>query len=236
MALAQQQLRSSLPARLVDFFNRYPPQLYSAKFTGVTIPLTRRDAKIIRIAESEQQKHEEALKQQGAQYGAPTPSSSPISTASPEATRIQTSSITDSHQTSSSTPSPAETKPPRHPFPPNPFLPFRNPATGRWAGPRFGLRQQADLVKLAKAHKVEALLPPGRKATAFKEQRILEKGLRVKGTGEGEKVKGHIWERTLQATLLKRREALEQMPALVREWERRGHGRGWKKWPKVRTK
>jgi large subunit ribosomal protein L25 len=66
---------------------------------------------------------------------------------------------------------------------------------------------------------VEALLPPGRKSTEYKEQRILEKGLRVKGTGEGQKVKGHKWERTMNATLEKRRKAMEEMPELIRQWK-----------------
>ena len=71
--------------------------------------------------------------------------------------------------------------------------------------------------------------------------------------GEGQKVKGHAWERHVGATLEKRRTAMENMPELVKEWKRvsflklmlhlswvymlttllqRGHGRGWKKYPK----
>ena len=83
----------------------------------------------------------------------------------------------------------------------------------------MGLRRQAELVKIAKKHGVEALLPPGRKSTEFKEHRILEKGLRVRGTGEGQKVKGHKWERTMGATLEKRRKAMEEMPEMIREWK-----------------
>ncbi|KAJ6614630.1 hypothetical protein B0H10DRAFT_2044834 [Mycena sp. CBHHK59/15] len=33
---------------------------------------------------------------------------------------------------------------------PNPFLPWRNPKTGKWAPPKFSLRQQADLIKKRK--------------------------------------------------------------------------------------
>jgi len=94
------------------------------------------------------------------------------------------------------------------------------------------LRRQAELVKLAKKYNIEELLPPGRKSTAFKEQRILQRGLRIKGTGEGQKVKGHKWERNVGATLEKRRVAMEKMPEIIREWKQRGHGRGWKKYPK----
>ncbi|KAJ6547027.1 hypothetical protein B0H19DRAFT_954832 [Mycena capillaripes] len=43
---------------------------------------------------------------------------------------------------------------------PNPFLPWRNPKTGRWAPPKYSLRQQADLIKKAKATSTVHLLPP----------------------------------------------------------------------------
>ncbi|KAJ6488554.1 hypothetical protein C8R47DRAFT_1215789 [Mycena vitilis] len=44
---------------------------------------------------------------------------------------------------------------------PNPFLPWRNPKTGRWAPSKYSLRQQADLIKQAKATGTAHLLPPG---------------------------------------------------------------------------
>lgn len=121
-------------------------------------------------------------------------------------------------------------------WPSNPFLPFKNPATGRWLGPKYSLREQADLCKLARKHKIEDLLPPSRKSSAFRAARALEKGLRVRGTGEGQKVKGHLWERHMPAMLEKRRKALEEMPQLIREWQQRAHGNAWKKWPKAKTK
>jgi Mitochondrial ribosomal protein mL59 len=102
---------------------------------------------------------------------------------------------------------------------PNPFLPYRNPSTNRWRAPQISLRRQADLVKLAQKHGVEPLLPPSRKSSVFKEARILEKGLRVRGTGEGQKVKGHKWERQMPAKLEKRRKAMEGMPEMVRLWK-----------------
>ncbi|KAG6830593.1 hypothetical protein H0H92_015874 [Tricholoma furcatifolium] len=46
---------------------------------------------------------------------------------------------------------------------PNPFLPHKNPLTGRWAPPTISLRRQADLVKKAKASNGLYLLPPGPK-------------------------------------------------------------------------
>lgn len=196
-----------LPKRLLDFFARYPPKLYSAKFTGITIPLTRAEAKM------------------AAQARASEVTNIPESSTSPPDNATSESST----QSESETPLPTSRK---DRLPPNPFMPFRNPATGRWRGATIGLRRQAELVKIARIHGVEPLLPPSRKSTAFKEQRILQRGLRVKGTGEGQKVKGHKWERTLGATIEKRRAAMEAMPELIREWKQKGHGRGWKKYPK----
>jgi len=46
---------------------------------------------------------------------------------------------------------------------PNPFIPHKNPLTGRWAPPKYSLRQQADLVKSAKASNLIHLLPFGPK-------------------------------------------------------------------------
>ncbi|KAL4973939.1 hypothetical protein BDW66DRAFT_93829 [Aspergillus desertorum] len=115
---------------------------------------------------------------------------------------------------------------------PNPFLPRKNFRTGKWIGPRYGLRQQAELVKLAIKYNVEALLPPGKKSTEYKETRRAERGLQIKGTGIGQKVKGHKWERTMEGRLEDRRKAMMEMPEMIRLWKQRGHGRGWKKWPK----
>ena len=42
----------------------------------------------------------------------------------------------------------------------NPFLPSKNPETGRWRGPQYSLRRSADLFKLAKKFGVNDLLPP----------------------------------------------------------------------------
>ncbi|KXG47116.1 uncharacterized protein PGRI_038620 [Penicillium griseofulvum] len=112
----------------------------------------------------------------------------------------------------------------------NPFLPHKR--HGKWEGPRYGLRQQADLMKLAIKYNVEALLPPSRKSPEFKATRRAERGLQVKGTGVGHKVKGHKWERTMESRLEDRRKAMEGMPEMVRLWKQRGHGRGWRQWPK----
>ncbi|KAG1745282.1 hypothetical protein EDB19DRAFT_1693641 [Suillus lakei] len=45
----------------------------------------------------------------------------------------------------------------------NPFIPKLNPKTGRWAPPKYSLRQQASLIKKARESGTLALLPPGPK-------------------------------------------------------------------------
>jgi large subunit ribosomal protein L25 len=70
--------------------------------------------------------------------------------------------------------------------------------TGKWHDPVFSLRRQADLVKLARQHGVESLLPMSVKSTEYRLQRRMENGLRVKGTGVGQRVKGKESERTMK--------------------------------------
>ena len=113
----------------------------------------------------------------------------------------------------------------------NPFLPFKNPQTGNWHPPHYSLRHQADLFKLASLHDCLPLMPPSPKHPTLKAQKRIEHGLRVKGTGEGQKVKGKYWERTLKTRLETRRRAMESMPDMINLWRERGHGRGWKKYP-----
>ena len=114
----------------------------------------------------------------------------------------------------------------------NPFLPFKNPRTGNWHPPVYSLRRQGELFKLAQAHNVLPLMPPSPKHPELKEQKRIDHGLRVQGTGVGKKVKGKLWERTLRTRLEDRRKAVESMPETIRLWKERGHGRYWKKWPK----
>ncbi|KIV99157.1 uncharacterized protein PV09_09112 [Verruconis gallopava] len=118
----------------------------------------------------------------------------------------------------------------------NPFLPWRNPITLRWRGPYYGLRRQAMLCKAAERHGVAELLPFSIKSPAEKLRRREERGLRVKGTGEEQKVKGHKWEREMKGKLRERKEAMLKMDELVREWKQKGHGRGWKNWPSGKAK
>lgn len=82
---------------------------------------------------------------------------------------------------------------------PNPFRFVRNPATGKWQDPVYSQRRQAQLVQLAREHGVEELLPETRKGTEYRVAHRVEHGLRVKGTGVGQKVKGHIHERHMIA-------------------------------------
>ncbi|KAF7789669.1 hypothetical protein EIP86_000615 [Pleurotus ostreatoroseus] len=46
---------------------------------------------------------------------------------------------------------------------PNPFLPWKNPDTGKWAPAKYSMRRQADLVKTARKEGLLHLLPPGPK-------------------------------------------------------------------------
>ncbi|OCK78691.1 hypothetical protein K432DRAFT_435823 [Lepidopterella palustris CBS 459.81] len=114
----------------------------------------------------------------------------------------------------------------------NPFQPTKHYRSGRWHSPVYGLRRQAEMVKLAEKHGVVSLLPYTIKLPGERAKRREERGLRVKGTGVGERVKGKLWERTLKGRLEERRQAMLDMPRLIQEWKQKGHGRGWKKWPK----
>lgn len=82
---------------------------------------------------------------------------------------------------------------------PNPFLPHKHPATGKWQEPEYSLRRQAELVKLAREAGVEELLPFTHKGTEERIRKRVEEGLQVKGTGVGQQVKGHLHERMLAA-------------------------------------
>ena len=204
------EVSARLPKRLQYFLTRFPPELYSAKVTKITILLTKiaaKEAAALRLP-SVQKDQEGKISYQYQQPTLPPARSSP-NTSSNEASTEE--AVNEAVETSN--------VPLVNQLPPNPFLPRKNFTTGRWAGAKIGLREQAALVKMAKENDMEDLLPPGRKSTAFKEQRLLERGLRVRGTGEGQKVKGHKWERSMNTKLEKRREAMETMPALIREWE-----------------
>lgn len=148
-----------------------------------------------------------------------TQSATGITAPSETATTATTSTVTPTDANSSATelaskPSESEPLPYR-----NPFAPHKNFVTGKWHGPVYGLRRQAELCKLARSYGVEELLPYTVKKSGEKEKRRLERGLRVKGTGVGEKVKGHAWERTLHGRLEKRKDAMLNMPEMIQTWK-----------------
>ena len=134
------------------------------------------------------------------------------------------SSSTSPLNTSSTDPNAilVETTAPTHNKAPNyenPFRSTKHSVTGNWHDPIYSLRRQADLVKMARVHGVEELLPFTVKGTQERIRRREEHGLRVKGTGVGQKVKGKYWERTIKGRLEKRRQAMLEMPKMIREWK-----------------
>ena len=137
-------------------------------------------------------------------------------TSSPLATTLPTSSLDPDTrhveaEVSVELPSPAKAS--------NPFKPRKHPVTGAWHGPVYSLRRQADLVKMARNHGVEELLPHTTKKTEERLKKREQHGLRVRGTGVGQKVKGKAHERTLQARLNRRKQAMLQMPAMIQQWK-----------------
>ncbi|KAH9867342.1 hypothetical protein IAQ61_007934 [Plenodomus lingam] len=210
------ELAKTLPPRLLRFFQRYPPpSLFPTLSSKLSQPPTP----------PSQSTHED-----------PTI----ISTTPPSDPNAATTEVVPASQENlipSSAPRNSSIPPEAYDLPyPNPFLPSKNFTTGRWRSPVYGLRKQADLVKLASEYGVVDLLPWTIKKPGEKERRRMEKGLQVKGTGEGQRVKGKLWERTLKGRLEMRRQAMLNMPALIQEWKQKGHGRGWKKWPSSRAK
>jgi len=207
-----EQLANTLPKPLLNFFRRFPPG---------SIPQTPPPTVEERIAAITAQQAEATNLDQSS-----TSSTTPASISSSSPSPSPWTSITPETQKALLAASPLAD--PTY----NPFLPWKNPVTGRWRGARYGLRRQADLCKMARKYGVEELLPWSSKLSWVKEEKKELKGLRVKGTGVGQRVKGHLWERTMKGRLEERREAMRAMPELIREWKQKGHGRGWKKWPK----
>lgn len=202
------EIAKSLPPRLIRFFQKYPPP---ALFPH------------LRIASSNLSTETQASTNP-ATPTTPTPIAQDVSVevnSTPDLTAVPRTAPKNSNIPSEAFDLPYH----------NPFLPFKNVVTGKWHSPTYGLRKQADLVKLASEYGVVDLLPWTIKKPGEKEKRRIERGLQVKGTGEGQKVKGKKWERTLPGRLELRRQAMLDMPALIQEWKQKGHGRGLKKWP-----
>lgn len=72
---------------------------------------------------------------------------------------------------------------------------------------------------MARNYGVEQLLPWSRKKSSVKQARRETYGLRVRGTGVGQIVKGHVWEREMVTKMEKRREAMVNMPEMIKEWK-----------------
>lgn len=81
----------------------------------------------------------------------------------------------------------------------NPFLPTIHPVTQRRHDPIYSMRRQANLVKQARKYGIEELLPWSSKKTEVRLAKKVAFGSRVKGTGVGQRVKGHKHERELNS-------------------------------------
>lgn len=101
---------------------------------------------------------------------------------------------------------------------PNPFRFYKHPVTGKWHDPAYSQRRQAELVKMAREHGVEDLLPETRKGIEYRLAHRVEHGLRVKGTGVGQKVKGHIHERHMIAKYVRLYHLVENVANRFAGW------------------
>lgn len=90
----------------------------------------------------------------------------------------------------------------------NPFKPHRDPRTGKYHGPRYSLRRQADIIKLALRFGVADLLPPSEKMNRllYGKKRPMVGTLRPKGTYE---------ERTRETYVEKKQKSLEEALRIV---------------------
>lgn len=197
---------SFLPLRLRNFFAKYPPQHYSA----AVAPASR----LVPPADAVSNSHNPTASDT-------TSDEFDLSSLSPEDLPTPYTPNRDAkgnkrNPTAWSASKAILYNDPEHP---NPFLPQPSPNGKKWRSPKYGLRQQADLIKMAKKYGVEELLPTSRKSTIFKETRLAERGLAIKGTGIGQKVKGHKWERTMETRLEERKKAMMEMPELIRQWK-----------------
>lgn len=234
---------STLPQRLLNFFAKYPPERYSGVAQpslmtlppAMTEPVAEAETKI-EAAESESAEAvaetvaategvaEAAAEKQAEAEAAETATTTTTTTTTAKLDKLPSPYTPNRDAKGTKKPDPTLWSPSKALLQtskqyPNPFLPTKNTKTNKWWSPKYSLRMQADLVKLAKKHGVEELLPIGRKSTIFKETRRMERGLAIKGTGIGQKVKGHKWERLMETKLEDRRKAMMEMPELIRLWK-----------------
>ncbi|AMD19076.1 HBR175Cp [Eremothecium sinecaudum] len=67
----------------------------------------------------------------------------------------------------------------------NPFLPNKNPTTGRYHDPKYSLRRMSDLYKLAYRYGLQDLLPPSKKLffeEKYEKKKMMRGVLLPKGT------------------------------------------------------
>ncbi|KAK6198487.1 mitochondrial ribosomal protein MRPL25 [Scheffersomyces amazonensis] len=91
----------------------------------------------------------------------------------------------------------------------NPFLPNKNPESGRWHGAKISLRRSSDLYKMARKFGIQDLLPPLPKK--FYEEKYNNKNW-MRGVLQQKK---HKWERELPQKLEARKEALANMDEII---------------------
>lgn len=204
------QLVDNLPLRLRNFFAKYPPQYYSSAVAPRPQPKTDGEAA---GEQTTQSTSTDTSSDNTTTPDLPTPETSTLPTPYTQDRTLKPPKPVDPL----SLPSRSLLHTSRQYR--NPFLPHKNFRTGKWFSPRYGLREQADLVKLAIRYNVEALLPPGKKSSEYKEVRRAERGLAIKGTGVGQKVKGHKWERTMEERLDERKKAVMEMPQMINLWK-----------------
>ena len=120
---------SDLPPRLLNFFARFPPRQYGVYFTG---------DKIVSLKEK-------IAIEGDKKTGAPPTATQSIPVSEAAASEDIAPSIEEEEATRTNSKSSRGLEP-------NPFLPYKNPATGHWRGARISLRRQAELFKLAQRY------------------------------------------------------------------------------------
>lgn len=94
----------------------------------------------------------------------------------------------------------------------NPFLPNKNPDSGKWHGPRYSLRRSADLYKMAHKFGIADLLPPIPHKRFFADKYENKNWMRGQLFQKKQK-----WERELPEKLAKRADAIKDMDRIIIE-------------------
>lgn len=92
----------------------------------------------------------------------------------------------------------------------NPFLPNKNPETGKWHEAKYSLRRSADLFKMAYKFGIQDLLPPLPQKKFFNDK--FDNKNWMKGVLSHKK---HKWERELDEKLEERQKAIENMDQII---------------------